>query len=70
VGAGTSKCVVLAVGARDRSVGPEWGAYTVNEAAIKHGAGVEEETTEPTVAYARFEPSSLAPYPEGSLPDL
>jgi uncharacterized cupin superfamily protein len=70
VGAAASKCVVLAVGARDRSVGPEWGAYTVNEAAIRHGAGVEEETTEPKVAYARFEPGGLAPYPENSLPDL
>ena len=26
-------CVVLAVGARDRSTGPDWGAYTVDEAA-------------------------------------
>ena len=70
VGAGDAPCVVLAVGARDRSTGPNWGAYTVDEAAIRHGAGVEEETTDPGVAYARFGPGRPAPYREGSLPDL
>ena len=39
VGAGTAPCLVLAVGARDRSVGSEWGAYTVDNAARRHGAG-------------------------------
>ena len=61
--------MVLAVGARDRSTGEDWGAYTVSEAAIRHGAGVEEETTDPEVAYARFGPGGLASYREGSLPD-
>jgi uncharacterized cupin superfamily protein len=46
VGGGTAPCLVLAVGARDRSSGPDWGAYTVDEAALRHGAGVERETTE------------------------
>ena len=54
VGAGDGPCLVLAVGARDRSTGPDWGAYTVDEAAQRHGAGVERETTEPPEAYARF----------------
>src|SRR3954447_22714232 len=36
-------CVVVAVGARDRSTGPDWGAYSVDDAAIRHGAGVERE---------------------------
>jgi uncharacterized cupin superfamily protein len=55
VGAGDGPCVVLAVGARDRSVeGPDWGGYPVDEAALRHGAGVERETTEPDEAYARF----------------
>jgi uncharacterized cupin superfamily protein len=70
VGTGDSGCVVLAVGARDRSTGEDWGAYTVEEAAIRRGAGVEEETTDPEVAYARFEPGGLAGYREGSLPEL
>jgi uncharacterized cupin superfamily protein len=69
VGVGDSPCIVLAVGARDRSVGPDWGAYTVDEAAVRHGAGVEKETTEPKVAYARFGASELSPYRAGSLPD-
>ena len=46
IGAGERPCVVLAVGARDRSTGADWGAYTVAEAAQRHGAGVEHETTE------------------------
>ena len=70
VGAGDGPCVVLAAGARDRSTGPDWGAYTVDAAAIRHGAGLERETTEPTEAYARFEPSRLTRYREGWLPDL
>lgn len=54
VGAGKGRSVVLAVGARDRSTGPGWGGYPVDEAALRHGAGVEHETTEPEQAYARF----------------
>ena len=53
VGAGGAPCVVLAVGARDRSTGPDWGAYTVDAAALRHGAGVEQETTDEKEAYAR-----------------
>jgi uncharacterized cupin superfamily protein len=55
VGAGDGPCVVLAVGARDRSVdSPDWGGYTVDETASKHGASVEEETNDPEQAYARL----------------
>ena len=68
VGAGAQPCVVLAVGARDHSQDPEWGAYTVDEAAQRHGAGVERETTDPSEAYARFPESKLARYREGWLP--
>ena len=68
VGAGDGPCVVLAVGARDRSRGPDWGAYTVDEAAQRHGAGVERETTDADEAYARFPKGGLAPYREGLLP--
>jgi hypothetical protein len=60
---------VLAVGARDRSTGPDWGAYTVDEAALRHGAGVEEETTDRKQAYARYPKSVRARYREGWLPD-
>ena len=69
VGAGDAPCLLLAVGARDRSTGPEWGAYTVDEAAIRHGAGVTEETTKSEEAYARFPERESSRYREGWLPD-
>jgi uncharacterized cupin superfamily protein len=69
VGAGSGPCLVLATGARDRSTGDDWGAYTVDEAAIRHGAGVEQETTEPSEAYARFAQGGLTAYRDGWLPD-
>jgi uncharacterized cupin superfamily protein len=65
---GDEPCVLVCVGARDRSTGPEWGAYTVDEAALRHGAGVERETTEPREAYARFAGGELTRYREGWLP--
>ncbi len=67
VGAGAGPCLVLAVGARDRSTGSEWGAYTVDDAALRHDASVEQETTEPSVAYARFPPGVLTGYRDGWL---
>jgi len=48
VGAGDGPCAILMVGARlpDESV-----VYPVSELARRHGAGVETETSSPTVAY-------------------
>ena len=68
VGAGEGPCVVLAVGAREQSTGEDWGAYTVDEAALRHGAGVREETTEPQVAYAPFPKRVSTAYRDGWLP--
>ncbi|HYZ19604.1 MAG TPA: cupin domain-containing protein [Gaiellaceae bacterium] len=68
VGSGDGPCVVVAVGARDRSEGPNWGGYTVDEIAQRHGAGVDDETSEPAIAYARFPPREPVPYRDGSLP--
>ena len=53
VGAGEGPCVVLAAGSRQHA-GEDCngGAYTVDEAALRHGAGVERETTEADEAYA------------------
>jgi quercetin dioxygenase-like cupin family protein len=53
VGAGESRCLLVAVGARDKSVGENWGGYTVDVTAAKHGASVDEETTKPAEAYAK-----------------
>jgi uncharacterized cupin superfamily protein len=69
IGAGDGPCLVLAAGARDQSTGPNWGAYTVDEAALRHGAGVERETTEPADAYARFPDRQPQRYRDGWLPD-
>jgi uncharacterized cupin superfamily protein len=70
VGAGGAPCVVLAVGARDKSVDdPDWGGYTVDEAALRHGAGVKEETNDPKEAYAPFPRREPTRYREGWLPE-
>ena len=68
VAAGEGPCLVLAVGARERSTGADWGAYTVDAAALRHGAGVVRETTDPAEAYARCGSSRLTGYREGWLP--
>lgn len=57
IGAGDGPCVVVAVGARILSVdNPDWGGYPVDETALRHGAGVEQETTIPEEAYASVTP--------------
>jgi uncharacterized cupin superfamily protein len=68
VGAGAGPCVVLAVGARDRSTGPGWGGYTVHDAALRHGVGVQEATNDPDEAYAPFKRRTPAAYVDGWLP--
>ena len=67
VGAGDGPCVIVATGARARSTGSNWGGYTVDAAAIRHGAGVDEETTDPTRAYARFRRRDPTRYRSGWL---
>lgn len=68
VGAGGAPCAVLAVGAREHQVGAGWGGYTVDEAALRHGAGVQQETTEAEQAYARFPDPEPTRYRDGWLP--
>jgi len=68
VGAGTGPCVVVAIGARDRSTGPDWGGYTVDEAAARHGASVERDTTVAAEAYAQLERKRPTRYRDGWLP--
>jgi uncharacterized cupin superfamily protein len=50
VGAGDGPCAILMVGSRIE----EGLRYPVSELALRHGAGVEEETSDGRVAYARF----------------
>jgi uncharacterized cupin superfamily protein len=70
IGGGAGPCLVLATGARVLSTGPNWGAYTVDEAARRNGAGVERETTDEHEAYARVPHREPSRYREGWLPDL
>jgi uncharacterized cupin superfamily protein len=66
VGGGSGPCLIISVGSR--RAGEDWGAYTVDTAAAKHGASVEEETTDAGVAYARFPERQATTYEEGWLP--
>ena len=68
VGAGDRPCVVVAVGAREHQNGPGWGGYSVDETARRHGASVDEATSDEDAAYARFRPSRRTRYPHGLLP--
>jgi uncharacterized cupin superfamily protein len=68
LGAGDGPCVILAVGARGDDK-PDDGKFVVSETAIRHGAGVEQETQDSAAAYSRFGPMVHGPYREGSLPD-
>ena len=69
VGAGSGPCVVLAVGGRAHiDEHCNGGAYTVDEVALRHGAGVEEETSDADVAYARFPESEPTVYRDRWLP--
>jgi uncharacterized cupin superfamily protein len=65
VGAGDGPCVVIAVGGR---VGPGNPVYPVNDAALKHGVGVEQETTVGKDAYAPWPGPEPVPFREEFLP--
>ncbi len=69
--AGTQKSFALefALEMVQPASGPNWGGYPVDETALRHGAGVERETTEPREAYARFAPRTATRYRDGWLPD-
>ncbi len=78
VGVGAAPCTVFTVGAREHHTvilpegtmdgAPDSGAYIVDEAALRHGAGVEEETTDADVAHARFQEPEPTRYRNGWLP--
>lgn len=69
VGAGDAPCAVLAVGAREHQAGDRWGGYTVDEAALRHGAGVEQVTNDAAEAYAGLAQREPTGCREGWLPD-
>jgi len=69
IGAGSGPCVVIAVGARERSDRPDSLGFTVDEVAKRHGASVEEDTTDGEVAYAPFPRREPTAYRDGWLPE-
>jgi uncharacterized cupin superfamily protein len=68
VGAGSAPCLVIAVGARERSTGPDSIGFTVDEVAKRHGASVEGDTTDGGVAYAPIPRREPTAYRDGWLP--
>jgi uncharacterized cupin superfamily protein len=60
LGADDGPSLVLAVGARKGQA-----TYPVDETAVRHGAGVETETSSPKDAYAKY-----GPLEDGPAPDL
>jgi len=61
VGLGDRPCVLLAVGNRVKGRGLR---YPVNEVARKHGASVDDETSDANEAYARFGDLKPVPCPD------
>jgi uncharacterized cupin superfamily protein len=65
VGAGDGSSLVLAVGSR---IGPDVILYPRDETALRHGAGVDQDTPSPKEAYARFtRPAPAVPFREEFL---
>ena len=60
VGAGDEPALVLAVGTRGKS----GLRYPANDTAVRHGAGVEQETSSGEEAYARFSELQEGPAPD------
>ena len=65
VGGGEGPCVIVGVGARRKGRGL---VYPINQTALEYGAGVEEETSEPSVAYASFPEAEPIPCPDDFPP--
>ena len=60
---------MIAIGARERSTGPDWLGFTADEAAKRHGVSVDEDTMDPDVAYGPLAPRQPTAYRDGWLPD-
>jgi uncharacterized cupin superfamily protein len=69
VGAGSGRCLVIAVGARAHDGQPESLGFTVDEVAERHGASVEEDTMDGGVAYGPVPPRERSAYRDGWLPE-
>ena len=68
IGAGDGPCAVIAVGTRAHADKPDWGGYSLDAVASRHGVGVETETTEPREAYAHLTKREPTRHRDGWLP--
>ena len=69
IGAGSCPCLVIAVGARTHDGQPDSLGFTADEVAKRHGASVDEDTTDGDVAYASIPPREPTAYRDGWLPE-
>jgi quercetin dioxygenase-like cupin family protein len=67
VGAGSGPCLVIAVGSRAHDGQPDSLGFTADEVAKRHGARVEEDTLDGSVAYASVPPREPTAYRVGWL---
>jgi uncharacterized cupin superfamily protein len=65
VGAGSGPSLVIAIGAREHDTL----GFTVDEAAQRHGASVQEDTMDGGVAYESVPPREPTAYRDGWLPE-
>ena len=65
VGAGSGPCLVIAIGARSADTL----GFPVDEVAKRHGASVDEDTTDGDVAYAAVPRREPTAYRDGWLPE-
>lgn len=68
VGGGSGPCVVIAIGARERSDEPASLGFSADDAARRHGASVDEDTMSPGAAYAPLPRRQRTAYRDGWLP--
>ena len=69
IGAGSCPCLVIAVGARTHDGQPDSLGFTADEVAKRHGASVDEDTTDGDVAYASIPPREPTACRDGWLPE-
>ena len=69
IGAGDGPCAVLLMGSRQFMATDEWGGYSVDPLAQRHGVAPEGETPDFEAAHARFGATTFTRYREGWLPE-
>jgi len=69
IGAGNGPCAVLAVGSRQFMATDDWGAYSADEIAQRHGVSPKQDTSESGGDDTRYGETTFTRYREGWLPE-